>query len=84
MKHKRSSLLEGSLHEECVGCYNFQCGYIIRPDYCKMECVTYSYTDKTGKDHFNRQLRIRCEGQNWKLRNLSYISDLNKSVVIIQ
>jgi len=74
---------DGSLHEECVGCYNFQCGYIIRPNYCNMECVSYSYTDKSGKDHFNKRFPKKCYGQKWKQDNVEWIESLQRCGVLI-
>lgn len=73
-----------SNHEECVGCYNFQCGCIIRPEYCLMECVTFSYTDKTGRDHFDKRPTQKCDGQKWKLHNVLWNDHLKRCVVIVQ
>ena len=72
---------DSALHEECVGCYNFFSGYVIRLDYCFMECVSYSYTDKTGKDHFNKQFTQKCKGHNWKKYNVLWNKSLRKCVV---
>ena len=32
-------LPDGAIHEECVGCYNFHAGYVIRPEFCVGACL---------------------------------------------